>query len=282
MAGPGPGWRPTRPGDVCHRVHGGTAGHLQTGLRIDRRGFEEFLAKSPAQIVDVPVEAPPGLWKEYPPYQGEAVGVEPGRSHREEYVARLDALRPEHTVRLDDSGRRPRHVVLVRPEESWVLGGLTAEERTPGDGAALRNSLDDAGDPLRVDLPAGDVVGEEERLRAADHEVVDQHGDEVDADGVVLVERLRDRHLGSDAVRAGGEQRLPHPLEGRSVEEPGEPADAAEHLGAPRGLDPTPHQVDCALASLHRDAGRRIGSGVRRIGACHVGGSDRRAAVKVG
>ena len=56
-------------------------------------------------------------------------------------------------------------------------------------------------------LPHGDVVGHEQRLGAADDEVVDDHADQVEADGVVLVHPLRDGDLGADAVGRGGQQR---------------------------------------------------------------------------
>ena len=65
---------------------------------------------------------------------------------------------------------------------------------------------DDVGDALGHDLAAGDVVGHEQRLRADHDDVVDDHADEVLADGVVLVEGLGDRDLGADAVRRGRQQ----------------------------------------------------------------------------
>ena len=95
------------------------------------------------------------------------------------------------------------------PEQAGVLGGLAADQRAAGQHAALGDALDDGGDPLGHDLAAGDVVGHEQRLGAADHEVVDDHADQVVADGVVPVERLRDRDLGADAVGGGREQRTP-------------------------------------------------------------------------
>ena len=53
-----------------------------------------------------------------------------------------------------------------------------------------------------VELADRDVVEEEERLGAGDEDVVRAHRDEVDADGVVLAEQLRELELGADAVGA--------------------------------------------------------------------------------
>ena len=58
---------------------------------------------------------------------------------------------------------------------------------TPAPDAGGGDARDDGRDPLRDDLAAGDVVGHEQRLGAAHDDVVDDHADEVEADGVVHV-----------------------------------------------------------------------------------------------
>jgi hypothetical protein len=90
---------------------------------------------------------------------------------------------------------------------------------------------DDGRDALGDDLAGGDVVGHEERLGAAHDDVVDDHADQVEADGVVPVEGLGDGDLGADAVGARGEHGAGHPGERAGVEQPGEAAQATEHLG---------------------------------------------------
>ena len=59
-----------------------------------------------------------------------------------------------------------------------------------------------------VELAAGEVVEEEQRLGALHQDVVDAHRDQVDADGVVPVEREGELELGADAVGAGDQDRL--------------------------------------------------------------------------
>ena len=59
-----------------------------------------------------------------------------------------------------------------RPGCSAVSPPTSAQ---PAMRAALGDAADDLGDPLRDDLAAGDVVDHEQRLGAADHEVVDDH-----------------------------------------------------------------------------------------------------------
>ena len=82
---------------------------------------------------------------------------------------------PSSLLGLDDARRGTRHVVVVGVEQSGVLGGLAADQRTPGDHAGLGDALHDGSDPLGDHAAAGDVVGHEQRLGAADDEVVDDH-----------------------------------------------------------------------------------------------------------
>jgi hypothetical protein len=65
-----------------------------------------------------------------------------------------------------------------------VLGHLATDQRAPGLAAAVRHAgherLDDGG----LDARRGDVVEEQERVRALDGDVVDAHRHQVDADRV--------------------------------------------------------------------------------------------------
>ena len=59
-----------------------------------------------------------------------------------------------------------------------------------------------------VELAGGEVVEEEQRLGALHDDVVDAHGDEVDADGVVAAGLDGELELGADAVGAGDQHRV--------------------------------------------------------------------------
>ena len=203
------------------------------------------------------------------PDQGVAVGVQPGRLHGDHRVAGTDPAGAEQVVGLHDAGGRPRDVVLVGLEQARVLGGLATDQRAAGLDARLGDALDDRRDPLGDDPAGGDVVGEEQRLRAAHDQVVDEHADQVEPDRVVLVERLRDRHLGAHAVGGAGQQRPLVRLQRAGVEQAGEAADAADHLGAAGLLDPALHQLHGPVTGLDRDTGR----GVRRRRVPAVGAS---------
>ena len=59
-----------------------------------------------------------------------------------------------------------------------------------------------------VELAAGEVVEEEQRLGALREQVVDAHGDEIDADGGVPAGLDGDLELGADAVVGGNQDRV--------------------------------------------------------------------------
>jgi hypothetical protein len=181
--------------------------------------------------------------------------VQPAGGHRDHRVAGADPSRSEELAGLDDARGGAGHVVLVGLEEPGVLGGLAADQRAARGDAGLGDALDDGGDALGYDAPGRDVVGQEQRLGPADHEVVDQHADQVEPDRVVLVEGLRDGHLGADAVGGARQERPVVGLERARVEESREPADAADHLGAAGLVDPDPHQLDRLVTGLDRDSG---------------------------
>src|SRR3546814_2691993 len=72
---------------------------------------------------------------------------------------------------LHDTGGGAGHVVLVGAEQPRMLGGLAADQGATGLDTGLGDALHDRGDALRHDPARGDVVGQEERLGAADDEV---------------------------------------------------------------------------------------------------------------
>ena len=59
-----------------------------------------------------------------------------------------------------------------------------------------------------LELAAGEIVEEKQRLGALHHEIVDRHGDKIDADGVMTAGLDRDLDLGADAVGGGDQDRI--------------------------------------------------------------------------
>ncbi len=116
---------------------------------------------------------------------------------------------------------------------------------------------DQFADALGHGAADGDVVLQEQRFGAAHHEVVDDHGDEVDPDGVVLVHGLGDGQLGADAVGRGRQHRFA--VAAAQREQPGETAETAPDLGPGGLLGERFEEFDGAVAGLDVDPGRRVG-----------------------
>ncbi len=91
------------------------------------------------------------------------------------------------------------------PGISAVSPPISAQPRLA---AGRGDAVDHLGADLRIELAAGEIVEEEQRLGALHHEVVDRHGDEIDADRVVARSLDRDLDLGADAVGRGDQDRI--------------------------------------------------------------------------
>ncbi len=172
------------------------------------------------------------------PDQREAVGVQSGGRQAEHDVAGPDQAGTQQPVGLHHPGGRAGQVELVWTEMPGMFGRLAPDQRAARLHAAFGYSRHDLGDALGHDLPADDVVGHVERLGAANHQIVDDHADQIDPDGAVAARPLGDQHLGAHAVGCGREQRAAHRAQPGRVEQPGETADPADYRRDPRSSKP--------------------------------------------
>ena len=97
----------------------------------------------------------------------------------------------DDAVALDDADAEAGHVVIAGLIEVGQDRRLAADQGAVGFHAAVADALDESLGQGRVVLRHRQVIEEHERLAAGAEAVVDRHGDEVDADGVVLVHQRR-------------------------------------------------------------------------------------------
>ena len=83
----------------------------------------------------------------------------------------------------------------------------------------------------RIELAAGEIVEKEQRLGALHHEIVDRHGDKIDADRVVAAGLDGDFDFGADAVIGGDQDRIDK-ARGLEIEQAAKAADLG--IGARR------------------------------------------------
>ena len=152
---------------------------------------------------------------------------------------------------------KPAEVVIAVLVEPGHFGGLAADQRAAGFPAAFGDAGDDGGGGLRIELAAGKIVQEEQRLGALHHEVVDRHRHQVDADAAMQAGLDRDLDLGADAIGGRDQNRI---LEARGleVEQPAEAADFGVGAGAGGGANHRLDEIDQAIAGIDIDARIRV------------------------
>ena len=202
--------------------------------------------------------------EEHLPRQAVAVGVESGGREPEEHVARGDRGAVHDGVALHDAHDAACEVVVARAVEVRHLGGLAADERAAVLLARLGEAAHDGLEHVRPKRGRREVVQEEERLRAADGDVVDAMVDEILADRIVLANADGDLELGADAVDGGDEHGVAERARRGEVKEPAERADLGQHAGRERLAHGVLDPPDGLFASLDVNSGlfvRRHGCG---------------------
>ena len=212
-------------GDVRHRLDPtGGAERLEERLDVDAGGHEKRAPEAGRgaegrREVERHLRVVEELSDER-----EAVRMEPRRGEAENDVARFEIAPRQELAPLGGADREAGEVEVAPLIEPRHLGGLAADERGAGDPAALGDAGDDLDGVSRLELAGGEIVEEEQRLGALDDEIVDAHGDQIDADRVENAGVDGDLQLGADPV-GGRDQdrvRITRRLE---VEEPAESAD---------------------------------------------------------
>ena len=190
------------------------------------------------------------------------------RGKADHRIAGGDVRARQQRAALGRADRKAAEIVIAVLVEAGHLGGLAADQRAAGFAAAFGDAGDDRGRRLRIELAAGEVVEEEQRLGALHHEVVDRHRHEVDADAAMQAGLDRDLDLGADAVGGGDQHRI---LEARrlEVEQAAEAADFGIRAGARGGADHRLDEIDQAIAGVDIDARIRVSEAVFAVGHAH-------------
>ena len=81
----------------------------------------------------------------------------------------------------------PRHVIFPLRIEAGHFCCLTADEGAVCLFAAGDNALDDLNSLVSIQFSHGDVIQHKERGGSLDHDIVDTHGDQVNAHRIVFV-----------------------------------------------------------------------------------------------
>ena len=182
------------------------------------------------------------------------------RRQPDQHVARRDVAARQDLAALHGADGKAGEIVVLAGIHARHLGRLAADQRAAGLPAALGDAGDHRARHLHVELSAGEIVEEEQRLGALRQQVVDAHGDEVDADGVVPAGLDGDLELGADAVVGGDQDRVveARPLQ---VEQRAEAAEIGVGARPARRLGQRLDGLDQGVAGIDIDAGVAVGDG---------------------
>ena len=195
-------------GDVAESANLCLVHESQAVLRINLGWLQQLLTEGTPEVLDVTVELQTGLLQENVASQRVAVGVKSRGLHGDNDIALTHAVRAEKLVLFHDTDAGSGDIILVWFHHTRVLCSLAAQEGATRLDASLGDAGNDLGDVLRHDLANCDVVLQEQRLGAAHNQVIDDHGDQVQANGVVLADGLRHGQLGPHTIGGCGQQRL--------------------------------------------------------------------------
>jgi len=161
-------------------------------------------------------------------------------------------------VAIDHANRKAGQVVFTFAVETGHLSCFATDQGTTGLPAALCYTFNDLGSFFRSQHACSQVVEEEKRFSALNDDVVNAHGDQVNADSVVTIKFERQLQLGADSVCRGNQNRglVFILVQGK---ETAEATDVGENFGAVGRLDQGLDDVDKTITGFDIYAGAFIG-----------------------
>ena len=225
-------------------------------VEVGAVGFEQRLTERDVEAGRHRVHRDP---VEQLPQERVPVRVRPARRDPDQCVSSDDVVAGEERGPVGDADERAGDVERAGRVDAGHLGGLAAQEDTPGCLAGLGHAGDDVGDAVGVEDAGGDVVEEEPRPRRLNEDVVDAVVDDVDPDAADPVEASGEFDLRADAIGRRDDDRVVEVEEASRGQHATEAPDALQDVVAERPFDGAGHALDRAGALVDVDARRRIG-----------------------
>jgi hypothetical protein len=126
--------------------------------------------------------------------------MQSARRKADEHIALDKILTCEQVFALHSSYDESGQIVLARGVEPGHFRGLPADQGAGVRFTPARHTGDYVGGDLRVELAYREIVEEEERRRALNHDVVDAVIHQILADRVVPAGLESDLQLGADSI----------------------------------------------------------------------------------
>ena len=189
-----------------------------------------------------------------------AVRVRPGRGQADDHVAGACLAAVDDEILLYHAYGEASEIVVAGVVHTGHFGGLATDQGAARLQAAFHDTRDDPFGDGYFQLAGGVVVEEVERFCSLHHDVVDTHGDEIDADGVVTTGIDGKAQFGAHTVRAGNQHRATVTVH-RDFYQRAEAAEAAQDFWAERPANVGLDALDEFIARVDIDAGVAVGDG---------------------
>ena len=238
-------------GDVRERMDRVTVENVLQGLNVDLCRSQQGIGEG--YTVAFPGKVLPADLDDLA-YQGITVGVRSAGGERNQYITWRHLAAINCAVFLDDADAETGKIIISGLVHAGHFRGLTTDQGRTGLSAALGDTLDDIGGSVDIQCTGGVIIQKEQRFRTQHQDIVDTHGDKVDADGVMSAQLDREFEFCADAVRARYQQRLFVAVQ-RKFEQPAKSAEAAGYTGPVRARDTALDAFDQGVAGIDINTG---------------------------
>ena len=160
----------------------------------------------------------------------------------------------ENGVFLDHADTKTRQVIVTLAIHAGHLRGLSARQCRTSQDAAIGYALDDITGYLDIQMSGSIVIQEKQGLGAGDDDIVDTHGDQVDADGVVLADLQGQFQLGANPIGTRHQDRLAVAVQG-NFEQGAKSTQATQYAGAQRAFCMGFDAIDEIIPGIDIDPG---------------------------
>ncbi len=134
------------------------------------------------------------------PYERIAVGMRPAGGQTQHHIPAFHIIAQFDLIFFHHSHDESNQVVVFFGVYPGHFRGFAADQGAACVPAGRNQSLYNSFNPARVEFTHSDIVLEEKGRRTADKNIIDAVVNDVNADGIVLVQGNGDFHLGAYAV----------------------------------------------------------------------------------
>ena len=141
-------------------------------------------------------------------HQRKAIAVNAAGGQAEDHIASFHIRSWQQLRFFSCAHAKARQIVLASGVHTGHFGSFSADQGAARELAALGNAADHGCSCIDIELAAGKIIEEKQGLSALHQDVVDAHGHQINAHGVVHAPFKSQLQLGTHAIGAADQNRL--------------------------------------------------------------------------